>query len=456
MGDVATAAIKIQSAYKGFQTRKMIKKHKEVLPDLNCAQVQDATIKIQSAYRGFKPRKQLQESGEDLPNLKCANVVGATLKIQAYYRGFKVRKAIRDQEARQRQAEANISEAAIRLRILPMDRNKKLLKNTPKTPMHSFDLRSSPIEKPQRPSVPPSISFPEKGQRIKKSVPQFVDERDSKRIARKPMGQAPESVQEDQSQEFTHHPADVVYAAMTIQRFFKTIKARKQASKVAKRYDSTTTESSADDSSNYDPSQSDSSETETDEESRRTVRFDSIKRRKVPPKASETEEKKEIKDSPQKKITPIKKKKSSSETSDSESDTEQSKFASGKRSNSTRTKTVESENSKDIESTKQKQEVSKTDEPIQQSKKESEGRGGVFGFFGAGRTKELKQNEVTKASEKTNQAIKKVETENTVSEPKAGVMGFFKQSTNKEQKDNEKVDSMEKSSVFSFFGRSSA
>merc|ERR1711915_496835 len=348
MGDVATAAIKIQSAYKGFQTRKMIKKHKEVLPDLNCAQVQDATIKIQSAYRGFKTRKQLQESGEDLPNLKCANVVGATLKIQAYYRGFKVRKAIRDQEARQRQAEANISEAAIRLRILPMDRNKKLLKNTPKTPMHSFDLRSSPIEKPQRPSVPPSISFPEKGQRIKKSVPQFVDERDSKRIARKPMGQAPESVQEDQSQEFTHHPADVVYAAMTIQRFFKTIKARKQASKVAKRYDSTTTESSADDSSNYDPSQSDSSETDTqvkrrdsdsressessetesDEESRR---FDSIKRRKVPPKASETEEKKEIKDSPQKKITPIKKKKSSSETSDSESDTEQSKFASGKR-----------------------------------------------------------------------------------------------------------------------------
>merc|ERR1711915_186245 len=36
--DVAAAAVKIQSAYKGFKTRKYLKKHKEVLPDLNCAE----------------------------------------------------------------------------------------------------------------------------------------------------------------------------------------------------------------------------------------------------------------------------------------------------------------------------------------------------------------------------------------------------------------------------------
>ena len=39
----------------------MIKTHKEIMPDLNCAQVQDATVKIQSAYRGFKTRKQMKQ-----------------------------------------------------------------------------------------------------------------------------------------------------------------------------------------------------------------------------------------------------------------------------------------------------------------------------------------------------------------------------------------------------------
>merc|ERR1712106_339428 len=282
--DVVAATIKIQAAYKGFRTRQMVAKHKEVMPDLNCAQVQDATIKIQSAYRGFKTRKEINSH----PELKAT--VGATLKIQAYYRGFKVRKALRDQEARQEQARADVAEAAMKLRVLPTDRSKKLLKNTPKTPMQSFDLPSSPQvrvgssssqpvkssqltrpQRPQRPSVAPV--FPSNGQRIKKSVPKFVDERDSKRISRKPLGQAPESVQEDRTREFVHHPADVVCAAMTIQRFFKTVKAKKEvakkeqakkeAAKRTKSYDSTTTESSADDSSNYDPSQSDSSESDT-------------------------------------------------------------------------------------------------------------------------------------------------------------------------------------------------
>jgi len=93
--DVENATIKIQSAYKGFKTRQMIKKHKEIMPDLNCAQVQDATLKIQSAYRGFKTRKDLKQTGEDLPDLNAAEVVNATIKIQSAYKGFQTRKMIK-------------------------------------------------------------------------------------------------------------------------------------------------------------------------------------------------------------------------------------------------------------------------------------------------------------------------------------------------------------------------
>jgi len=93
--DVVAATIKIQSAYKGFQTRKMIQKHKEIMPDLNCAQVQDATIKIQSAYRGFKTRKVMKDKDEELPDLAAADVVAATIKIQSAYKGFQTRKMIK-------------------------------------------------------------------------------------------------------------------------------------------------------------------------------------------------------------------------------------------------------------------------------------------------------------------------------------------------------------------------
>merc|ERR1712061_90893 len=110
--DVVAATIKIQSAYKGFRTRKMIEKHKEVMPDLNCAQVQDATVKIQSAYRGFQTRKQMKvekdprdviattsdssETDDDsLPDLKDAEVENATLKIPSAYRGFQTRKKMK-------------------------------------------------------------------------------------------------------------------------------------------------------------------------------------------------------------------------------------------------------------------------------------------------------------------------------------------------------------------------
>merc|ERR1712083_310695 len=226
---------------------------------------------IQSAYRGFKTRKEMKEAGNDLPDLKAANVVAATLRIQAYYRGFKARKALRDQEARQAQARANVEEAALRVRLPGSSTKKVISHEAPKTPRQSIDLDSPPLQSrsisaptaqrptsktsrqptqnrppvkpapprppparppparapPSRPPplssalqsrVPPSNSpFSAGGQRIKKSGPQFVDERDGRRKTRKVLGPTPESVQEDRSSEFVHHPADVVYAAMTIQ-----------------------------------------------------------------------------------------------------------------------------------------------------------------------------------------------------------------------------------------------
>jgi DNA-directed RNA polymerase subunit H (RpoH/RPB5) len=92
---VAAATVKIQAAYKGFRTRQMIKQHKEVLPNLNCAKVQDATIKIQSAYRGFQTRKELKSAQQDLPDLRAADVAAATVKIQAAYRGFQTRQQVK-------------------------------------------------------------------------------------------------------------------------------------------------------------------------------------------------------------------------------------------------------------------------------------------------------------------------------------------------------------------------
>eukprot|EP00090_Calanus_glacialis_P001804 TRINITY_DN11335_c0_g1_i6.p1 TRINITY_DN11335_c0_g1~~TRINITY_DN11335_c0_g1_i6.p1 ORF type:complete len:1019 (-),score=260.97 TRINITY_DN11335_c0_g1_i6:1216-3828(-) len=113
--DVVAATIKIQSAYKGFQTRKMVKAHKEIMPDLNCAQVQDATVKIQSAYRGFKARKELKDSTEDLPNLKDNDVREATVKIQAAYRGFQTRKKMKEVEDLPDLNDKELKEAAIKI-----------------------------------------------------------------------------------------------------------------------------------------------------------------------------------------------------------------------------------------------------------------------------------------------------------------------------------------------------
>merc|ERR1711879_912640 len=55
-GDVVFAAMTIQRAFKRFKAKKMKQQTEDDLPNLNSSEVKDAAIKIQSAYRGFQTR----------------------------------------------------------------------------------------------------------------------------------------------------------------------------------------------------------------------------------------------------------------------------------------------------------------------------------------------------------------------------------------------------------------
>merc|ERR1712012_526533 len=162
-----------------------------------------------------------------IPQPKPADVAKAALLIQTYYRGFKARKALRDQQKRQDQVRADLSEAAFRVGLSSDKREKKILKNLPKTPMQSVEMTAPPPrqKKPTRPPLP---------QRPTPRVPSNVDERDFKKKPQRPMRPAPAAVVEEKSKEFAHHPADIVAAAMTIQRFFRNVKAKKEQSKKAR------------------------------------------------------------------------------------------------------------------------------------------------------------------------------------------------------------------------------
>merc|ERR1711953_23954 len=298
--DVIRAAITIQRAFKNYKQRKAVMREKEELPDLDSQKVQEATLLIQTAYRGFRTRKELEDPGVILPRTKYDDVARATLRIQAYYRGFKVRKAMRDQQEKQNSVGADLAEAAMRMRLPLTEKTKTPMKNLPKTPRQSVDMPTPP--KPPRPTVP-SKSLQVKSSN--KPVPPLVDERDLRKKIKRPLGPVPSSVIEERSMEYEHHPADVVAAAMTIQRFFKRVEAKKDSKHNERSYSTATetTESATEDSSTTEQSDSSesyekkgdiaeeskdsTSESESDEES--TVKFGSIKRR-PPVKSTQKQE----------------------------------------------------------------------------------------------------------------------------------------------------------------------
>ena len=62
-------------------------KSDEDLPDLKDPEVAKSAVKIQSVFRGFQTRKKMEE---EMPDLKCAKVARAAIRIQKVYRGFQV------------------------------------------------------------------------------------------------------------------------------------------------------------------------------------------------------------------------------------------------------------------------------------------------------------------------------------------------------------------------------
>ena len=449
--DVVNAAITIQSAFKKYKKRKL--QQEEDLPDLSDSQVQDATIKIQSAYRGFRTRKEMQHSGQTLPKSKPSDVAKSAILIQTYYRGFKARKAFKDQQKRQDKITSDLSEAAFRVSLPSSSREKKALKNLPKTPMQSVDLPTVPGKKPTKPSRP---AVPPTSRGIRPSVPKQVDERDFRNRPKRPLRPAPAAVSEDRSKELQHHPADIVAAAMTIQRFFRMVKEKKEKSKRLRSTRSlqsttsasttstaSTTESSTEESTTEQSDSSDayeektmgkesSSESESEEES--TVKFGSIKRKPKPQeKVAQKMQPKEVK-KPQKSVTSEssetdsnRKGKKSSSSSESESDEESKSTVRAssikKKANAPTFKSPEVSKVKDSSSELIKGKPStnvKEQKPtptIQSDKNEPRSGGGMFGgIFGAKKTAESAKSKATAKPEE-----------------KKSMFGFFSKSEKEDQ-----------------------
>merc|ERR1711997_599308 len=329
-----------------------------------------------------------------LPKTKYDNMAKATLRIQAYYRGFKVRKAMRDQQEKQNQVSADLEQVAMRIRLPQAETRKHTMKNIPKTPRQSVDLPTPP--KPPRPNVPQKVVG---GKSSTKAVPHLVDERDLRKKPPRPLGPAPSSVIEERSKEYEHHPADVVAAAMTIKRFFKRIKAKKEASKQTLRSYSTateTTESATEDSSTTEQSDSSESEydkgdaageskestTESDSDEESTVKFGSIKRR-PPVKSAQKQMKPESQDPALKKSVPRSAETDSRQknktTSDSDSDSEENITA---RRNSSQRRKVQPRR-------KSSPELKKTESPKKNEEKQQASR--FSGFFSGKKVENQKE-----------------------------------------------------------------
>ena len=89
--EMKTAAVKIQSVYRGFQTRKVAKVVGSSKTH-SWLEVVAAAVTIQRCYKRYKARKRQIKKSDSLPDLKDPNMKHAAVKIQAVYRGFQTRK----------------------------------------------------------------------------------------------------------------------------------------------------------------------------------------------------------------------------------------------------------------------------------------------------------------------------------------------------------------------------
>merc|ERR1711976_160639 len=74
----------------------------ESLPDLDDSDVEDAALKIQSAFRGFQARKNVQTIKK---SAKMGDVISSVVVIQRSFRRYKKRKTERKQAAKVKQQE---------------------------------------------------------------------------------------------------------------------------------------------------------------------------------------------------------------------------------------------------------------------------------------------------------------------------------------------------------------
>ena len=85
--EMAKAAVKIQSVFKGFKVRQKQAATADDLPDLKDPEMAKAAVKIQSVFKGFKVRQKKAAPADDLPNLNDKEVQAATVKIQSAFKG---------------------------------------------------------------------------------------------------------------------------------------------------------------------------------------------------------------------------------------------------------------------------------------------------------------------------------------------------------------------------------
>merc|ERR1712008_311516 len=176
---------------------------------------------------GYKARKAKEQ--DELPDLKCKDVAMATVKIQGAYKGFKARKAAKAAQNGTPSTTKSVS------RPPPAHKFPKPAMSAPVSrppPAHKFPKPAKPAPPAVLQGQPSSIS-----KRPMANRPMFskVDERDTGRNAstqkKKKFQPGLKTEVEKPSQELLRHPGDVVAAAITIQRFMRTIKKNNELRK---------------------------------------------------------------------------------------------------------------------------------------------------------------------------------------------------------------------------------